>query len=201
MYLSVIPHKLGRNVNPYEVHQKLWGAFPGHDRKDPRPFLFAICEEEGHIYVRSSKKPSWQSADIEVLREPTAYLEGAVLSIEVLIDGARARRWKKLSFEGSERSLDSHEIRTFAVEKLTKAGLRPLTDEDDNGALVPQMWLQPLSGKPARRPRGGRAIPVRLWRCRAMVEVVDAQIFQEALEKGVGRKRAFGAGMIMVRGM
>jgi len=38
-----------------------------------------------------------------------------------------------------------------------------------------------------------------LCRCTAIVQVTDSAAFQKALVNGVGRKKAFGAGMILVR--
>ncbi|MCP5497277.1 MAG: type I-E CRISPR-associated protein Cas6/Cse3/CasE [Leptospiraceae bacterium] len=58
--------------NPYNIHKRLWMAFPAekHKHNDPPPFLYRLeLQSQTRILVQSKNKPSWQLAfkDFDIL--------------------------------------------------------------------------------------------------------------------------------------
>ena len=190
-YISALPHMFGRDVNPYVIHQRVWEAFPGHDKGSRTPFLFAIQEEDGQVYVRSQVAPQWHTEGVRTKQERTSYPDGSILVLEVLLNPVkRGRREFAL--------LDQDDVVVFAQRLLNRNGVQVLMDEDGFGNEEPQLFLQRLSGKPVER-ENKRPVPMNMWRCTAVVQITDTKEFERALVEGVGRKKAFGSGMILVR--
>ncbi len=72
-------------------------------------------------------------------------------------------------------------------------------DEDEAGSALSRSCLRVTSYQALRLPRGGKPARIGVLDLEGTLEVTDPELFAVALERGFGRAKAFGCGLMLVR--
>jgi len=205
----------------YGNHQLLWRLFPDHDE---RPFLFRQeLEQEAPgggrprglplFYVLSGDEPSPVPGLLACEVKPfTPRLHtGMHLAFRLRANPVVARK-----SAGQQRSRH-HDVlmdakRAARAEGVTApaevqvrmddAARRWLADQERSDRWGYRLLADPeVSGyrRHAYRRRGGREIRFSSVDYQGALEVTDPDRFRDALARGIGRSRAFGCGLVLVR--
>ncbi|PXX96297.1 type I-E CRISPR-associated protein Cas6/Cse3/CasE [Halomonas sp. LBP4] len=204
----------------YGVHQLLWQVFPGH--QGPRPFLFRQEMEEDTeqgkppkglplFYVLSSCEPSTIPGLLDVQCKPFApeLRQGDRLAFRLRANPTVARR-----VEGAKHSPRSDVL--MAAKKPFPPGQRTSAECVQAMDQAARDWLQtrveelgfhlpvaPEVGayrqhalqKPGRR----NAIQYSSVDYEGLLEVTEPGRLVETLAHGIGRAKAFGCGLMLIR--
>lgn len=204
----------------YGAHQLLWEAFPGH--QGPRPFLFRQEMEENAdqgkppqglplFFVLSDREPAGVPGLLAVQSKPFApeLRKGERLAFRLRANPTVARR-----VEGAKHSPRSDVL--MAAKKPFPPGQRTSDECIDAMDRAARDWLktraeglgfsllvEPEVGayrqhalhKPGRRD----AIQFSSVDYEGLLEVTDSGLLVEVLARGVGRAKAFGCGLMLIR--
>lgn len=202
----------------YGAHQLLWRLFPDH--QEPRPFLFRqeMDEpDEGGVprglplfYVLSDREPTTTPGLLEVQTKPfspvldvgdkLAFRLRANPTMAKSVEGKRGHRVDvlmaaKYPFEsGQERTSAAcieamnHAARDWLASRAESWGFR-LPVDPELGAYRQHALLKTK----------GRPISFSSVDYEGLLEVTDPGRLVETLAKGVGRAKAFGCGLILLR--
>ena len=174
MYLVEIPG----NPPVNEVHKTLNGMFghvPGSGL--PRPYQFYKARDR--VLVRSRVLPL--QGGLAIQPESPLYEEGQALKIRVVVDPFRRNKNREIPIK------EPSGVWEWAQELLEK-----------NGVEVRRLSVQEIFSPPAHSRKKAAPVPLYFWEVEAEIEVTDSDLFRQALERGVGRKKVYGAGMIRV---
>lgn len=205
---------------PYGVHQLLWQLFPNYS--GPRPFLFRQEMEDGAdgngrpkglplFYLLSEQAPVTLTGLLDVESKPfSPRLEtGDLLAFRLRANPTVARR-----IEGEKRSRRSdvlmHAKSVFPLEQRASQDCKKAMDEaarqwlagqgEKHGFMV--RGLPEISGYrqyTLAKKEGGKPIQFSGVDYNGVLEVSDPKQFTGLLTQGVGRSKAFGFGMMMIR--
>ncbi|SFT37175.1 type I-E CRISPR-associated protein Cas6/Cse3/CasE [Halomonas saccharevitans] len=204
----------------YAAHQLLWQLFPGHD--GARPFLFRQEMEEGDaglnkapkglplFYVLSDREPAASLGLLEVQCKPfapalaagdqLAFRLRANPTVAKSVAGKRGQRADvmmaaKKPFSPEQRTSEEcaramdQAARDWLKTRAEGAGFRlPVTPEI--GA-----YRQHELNKPGRRD----AIQFSSVDYEGLLEVTEPERLIETLAHGLGRAKAFGCGLMLLR--
>lgn len=213
-----------RNQGPYAEHQWLWRFFPAPEGT-PRDFLFRRNEDARGIryYVVSAREPVAREEAWQIHSKPYAPVieVGQRLSFEVRVNPVVAAER-----DGKSRRDDvvmARKKRLLAERGLTHWGNWETPDRPAEYDLVSQACVEWLCGVgkdgSSRASRGGFRVEPRDLAADAYIqyrdgrkgiqfssvdlsgrlEVTDVERFQAMLATGLGRGRAFGCGLMLVR--
>ena len=199
--------------NLYSSHQLLWKLFP-EDREAKRDFLFRQ-ELKGHIpyyYILSERKPEnlRNLFDIETKNyDPVIRKDGSfIFKLRMNPVITRKSPGKKNSVkhdirmnykkEGISRGLKGDLLKGFidnqVKEWLTgKSGGYGFTPEAES-LVISRYTLHKF-----RKSREGRAVQFSSLDFEGILTVTEPGLFRDVLFSGLGRARAFGCGLLMIR--
>ncbi|MGM0782809.1 MAG: type I-E CRISPR-associated protein Cas6/Cse3/CasE [Pseudomonadota bacterium] len=202
----------------YAAHQLLWQMFPDHQGQ--RPFLFRqeMDEPEGGgaprglplFYMLSDREPMPASGLLEVQCKPfspvleagdrLAFRLRANPTVAKSVAGKRGRRADvlmaaKYSFEaGGERKSQA------CTEAMNEAAREWLTERAESWGF--RLPVEPEVGayrQHALPKNEGRPIRFSSVDYEGLLEVSDPGRLIETLAQGVGRAKAFGCGLMLIR--
>lgn len=205
---------------PYGTHQLLWRLFPDHD--GPRPFLFRQEIEDGAdgegrckglplFYLLSEQTPVAIPGFLEVESKPFAPRldAGETLAFRLRANPTVSRR-----VDGQKNSRRSdvlmHAKSAFAADQRASQACKDAMDaaarewlagqgEKHGFALCGTPEISGYRQHSLGRRRQGRPIQFSGVDYNGMLEVTDARAFMASLAQGLGRSKAFGFGMMMIR--
>lgn len=216
-----------RHLDPYQAHQVVWKAFPDVPRGE-RPFLFSLDARPTHqsLLVQSARAPTWEQFDggAEVEQktfDPMAVPAGVPLRFFLRANPTVERKGYA---SGSQRiGVGLNPALTF--ERMGRPGEHPTRPEDvavwRHGELV--SWLErqgerggfrldvvdgkaacltgPIVARKLIRGAKDRRPPMTLHEVEftGRLIVTDREAFARTAARGVGRGKAFGCGLLMVR--
>ena len=231
MHLSLLtlPHSAmrWRFLEPYQLHQIIWKAFPGIPQgpEGNRPFLYRHNEEEtAHsILVQSAVKPDWRHLDNEaegstaqvrtidpqnmkpgmrlrfLLRaNPVVERKGYAdnRSRRIVVGGGLLHVAKKTGVEIAQLDDREQRLTAWIERKGAEGGFAIERDELSR----PLLMIAPNHDYLIRRSRKRKAEPMTFTGVyfEGILRIADAVAFAEAWQRGIGRGRAFGFGLITV---
>lgn len=163
------------NTRPYEIHQYLYGYFPQHIKGDYRPFLFRAAGNQ--CLMVSRIKPSCPYKEISLESGRTYAAEGLL----VPVDKRRHRANGKLI----EIPITSYEkCRDWFMAACSRFG----------GCVGFNRWEERYVV--SVRHINGHQIPIQPMQVKAMIMVTNPELFSEMLLRGLGRRKAFGYGLL-----
>lgn len=205
----------------YAAHQLLWQLFPGHE--GARPFLFRQEMEEGDasqnkapkgmplFYVLSDREPAAAPGLLDVTCKPfePGLSTGDQLAFRLRANPTVARRVEgakhsprsdvlmaaKKPFPSGQRTSEEcvkamdHAAREWLQSRAEGGGFRLTVDPEVSG------YRQHALRKPGRRD----AIQFSSVDYEGLLEVTDPGKLIETLALGMGRAKAFGCGLLLVR--
>ncbi|MCG5549534.1 type I-E CRISPR-associated protein Cas6/Cse3/CasE [Halorhodospira halochloris] len=216
------PHALSKLLagNAYGNHQLLWQLFPRHDE---RPFLFRqeLEHESGMegvvrgmplFYVLSSVAPFPVPGLLECESKPfePKLKAGQHLAFRLRANPVVARReegWQRsrrhdvLMDAKKAAQEEGVEDRLVIQERMEAAAQAWLGNEERSRRLGYRLPVEPQAAgyrQHAYRRKGGE-IRFSSIDFQGRLEVTDPERLRCALNEGIGRSRAFGCGMLMVK--
>lgn len=174
----------GNGLHGYGWHAGLWRAFDKDERQ--RPFLFRVdlSRTEHRVLMLSKVPPApppwgvWQTKDV-----PQGFLDHRVYYFQLRSNPVRRH-------ENTARPLmEPNEIEAWITEHLEKAGLK----------LLGLNFSPPRAQKIKRKGSGQPAIFLNSVDAAGVVEVIDRAAFQNKWPNGIGRGKAFGYGLMLLK--
>lgn len=209
------------NASAYSAHQLLWRLFADHDSE--RPFLFRQEIESGDagqesaakglplFYVLSTHEPAADTAlfDVQSKAFEPSLAEGDRLAFRLRANPTIARR-----VEAGKRPVRS-DVLMHAKAEFPK-GQRATSECAQAMDAAATQWLaaraeshgftlpvQPIIGAYRQHvvQKRSQTQPVRFSSLdyEGQLEVTDPALFLRALASGIGRAKAFGCGLMLVR--
>jgi len=202
-------------VNAYREHQHLWRLFDA-DPDAERDFLFRREQPTGsfpRFYLLSGREPRrsdsvWQ---IETKSYRPAIRAGQRLAFSLRVNPIVARRdaqgrqvrhdvvmdlqhhmgFKEM--QPSERPLLAELVQQAGVEWLQKR-----TERHGFSFLPGELRVEGYQQHRASKKGGKKPIRYSTLDFTGLLTVTDADLFQQALMKGIGPAKAFGCGLLLV---
>ncbi len=188
----------------YSIHQALWRVFPEDADKD-RDFLYRLDMEHGRprIYMVSARAPKSNAPvwDVQTRSYAPKLKVGQRLGFSLRANPVVARDGKR------------HDVVMDAKRKLRQSG-QPIPPQAVLAQEAGQIWLEArqerlgmclesvlVEGHQVQNFRKKKGRSIRLATCdfQGVLRVQDPDCLRQVLEKGVGRARAFGCGLLLVR--
>ena len=182
MFLSFLP--LATNADAHEIHAGLDALYGWDPASGDRPYIW-VRTDKG-VLARSFNPPVVAGVQTKTEQAPSS----GVLSLEVILNPVRR------SDRGERPLLKGEEVQAWARELLEKSGLQVQENLDSEGYAL---WAERISSAPIKSPNKADVVPAHFWRVRVLASVVDAEKFTAAWQSGIGRKKRYGAGMILAR--
>jgi len=215
-----------RHLDPYQAHQLAWKAFPGVPRDGgARPFLFSLDERGPHhsLLVQSTHAPDWgfldgtarmQTKCFDPQRIPADTPLRFFLRANPTVDREGFRDGKKrrvavginpeLAFRRMGRPGDTPTT-PEAIAAWREAELRGWLERQGErrgfaveacapGPIVARRIVRTERGRPR-----GKAMTFHEVEFTGTLRITDRDAFTRTLREGLGRGRAFGYGLLMVR--
>lgn len=221
LHLSLLRLPRDRPIDPYQAHQLVWKAFP-NVRKDERPFLFSLDYRPTHhsLLVQSTRIPDWHFLDGRGAVQTKTFDPGRISTNTELRFFLRANPTvdRKGYASGKQRvGVGINPALTF--ERMGRPDEAPTTAREiaewRRDALLG--WLDRKaehSGFQIESAEPGPIVERRVVRnvkkkTRPMtfheveftgtLRVTDQEAFTRTCAHGLGRGKAFGYGLLMVR--
>ncbi len=202
--------------NPYREHQLIWSLFAG-DPDAGRDFLFRYEQDHGaaKYFIVSRRRPHDSSGiwDIETKKFAPRLQEGWKLAFvlranPVITVRDRQGKSRRHDVVMHEKHLMQYKALSAADRPLqhklvTRGGMRWLTDRSsacgftflpDQVAVVSYQ-----QHRAAGTGRNKRAIQFSTIDFEGVLSVQDAARFRQTLFSGIGKARAFGCGLLLVK--
>ncbi len=217
-------HPRWRQLSPYQAHQLTWKAFPGVARGE-RPFLFSLDPRGAHhsLLVQSTCAADWaflnddatvntkafDPGHIQVgaplrffLRaNPTVdrqgYADGKKRRVAVGIGPERVFRQMGRPGDAPATPVERARWRDEQLRNwLTRQGERSgfTIDSCEPGPITARRIVKSDNGRPQGRP-----MTIHEVEFSGTLRPSDSVRFVQALAEGIGRGKAFGYGLLMVR--
>ena len=189
----------------YQLHQLIWRAYPGLPAGSRQPFLFTLPGQQDHkgVYclVQSQVKPDWpmathqesdnclvlknnyevKSIHFEVWSGDQFFFQLHACPMKSISQG-KDRRGRKMSVQ------DRIGIEEWLIRRAEQHGFLLLRHEFSKEKIM-------VRRKPDRHARN-----LLLSACRfsGFLEVNNEKKFAETITGGIGKKKIFGFGMLML---
>lgn len=229
LYLSLLhlprSHARWRHLDPYQAHQLVWLAFPDVPAGE-RPFLFSLDARGAHhsLLVQSTRPPDWSvlngDADVQTKsfapeRIPAGTSFRFFLRANPTVDRQGFRDGKtrrvavgtnpELVFRQMGRPKDAPSS-PEAIEAWRRQELNEWLERQgerggfcirscEPGPIISRRVVRIEHGRPRSRPMIFHEVEFT-----GALIVTDGEDFARARIQGVGRGKAFGYGLMMVRG-
>lgn len=212
-------HPRWRRLDAYQAHQEVWTAFPGVPRGE-RPFLFSLHARADHhsLLVQSTRRPDWTGLDaaVQTKTAPAEVAAGTRLAFalranptvarrgfadgqtrRVAVGLSPARAFAQMGREGEHPTAPAEvaawrdgELRSWLDRQAARAGF-----------AVERAEAGPVVRRQVARAGDRRSAPMTIHEVEftGVLRVDDAPAFAQARAEGIGRARAFGYGLLMVR--
>lgn len=189
-------------------HKLLWSLFADSPERE-RDFLWRE-EERGQYLTLSSRPPADTIGLFEI--DETKSFAPSLTNGERLQFALRANATVARSLEHGKRGVrcdvvmnaikgleraDRADARTAAIQT---AGLAWLSSQGSrNGFTVASDAVQVLTYHVMRLPKDGHQMSIGVLDYQGALEVTDAALFRGILFAGLGRAKAFGCGLMLIR--
>jgi CRISPR system Cascade subunit CasE len=206
-----------RQVDPYEAHQVIWKAFPGVERGS-RPFLFNLNDRVSHhsLLVQSQEVPDWGFLDSSASVQHKSFDPNGIVS------GTHLHYYLRANPTADRRGFSDGKTRRVAVGSnrahlADQMGVSEADVPSREELLIEWMArkgevfgfaLQKCQPGPTVARRIIRHSDMRLRKpamtiheveFTGLLQVEHPDQFARACTYGLGRARAFGYGLLMIR--
>lgn len=215
-----------RHLDPYQAHQLIWKAFPGLPRGD-RPFLFSL-DKHGAYYsllVQSDRPSDWSFLTDDVDRDsktvdPSRVPTETPLRFFLRANPTAARRGYR---DGKTRRVAVGTNPELVFRQMGQPELTPTSPEDvarwrddelktwlrrqgerygfsvdpetvQPGPIVQKRLVRNENGRPNGKPMIFHEVEFT-----GVLRISDLDEFRIGWSKGLGRGKAFGYGLLMIR--
>lgn len=206
-----IPSGQERELDLYDVHQRLWQVFGDHPDRD-RDFIYRVDSQDPLcVYTLSERKPADSTEQWRVESKPFAprLQTGDVLDFRLRFNAVVTRR----NADGKHARYD---IVRAALKQNGDAPPPPTHDlvqekgaewvaqrGEENGAALFELRHCIIRAyrreQVRRRKNNGKLTDLAVMDAEGTLAVGEPQAFRYRLLKGFGRGRAFGMGLMLVR--
>ncbi len=222
LHLSLLQLRRDRPLDPYQAHQLVWKAFPDTPEGD-RPFLFSLDHRSTHhsLLVQSTTAQSWDFLGDRGSVQTKSFdpsLIGAGTELRFFLranptvdrkgfkDGKKRRVAVGINPELAFRRMGRPEDAPSTPSAIAKWRREELIDwlkrkGEDGGFRIEEAEPGPIIERRIVRDVRQRARPITLHEVEftGTLKVADQESFARTLGTGLGRGKAFGYGLLMVR--
>ncbi|HOO73418.1 MAG TPA: type I-E CRISPR-associated protein Cas6/Cse3/CasE [Spirochaetota bacterium] len=197
----------------YSEHQLLWSMFPGEPDSD-RDFLFRkeTTANGPFYYVVSRRTPAPKSPlfNIETKEFSPVIRAGDKFSFSLRANPVIAKKkegeknskrhdvWMNALIEGKKRGYHSAELNAYASLQAKKWLISRSQDcgftTDENSIAVESYTHHRFYGNKSRRVINFSSLDYR-----GVLEVTDEKAMLDTLYHGIGKARAFGCGLLLIK--
>ena len=194
MILSKVHLTPGRLDNAWEWHRALWSLFPGVERRDnePAPFLYRIesmnLAEGARLLVQSTRQPEMATPRARVLATKPFDPQPK--------EGQRLHFLLTANVTKTIRDKDQPQ-RKIRVPLIREEEQRQWLERKLSGARIEALRIQPHP--PVYFCKGAMAGKIVPTTFEGRLEVQSPELLEPLLRKGLGRAKAFGCGLLLVR--
>lgn len=222
LHLSLVNLPRDRPIDPYQAHQLAWKAFPDTSRGD-RPFLFSLDHRPTHhsLLVQSTQVPDWRFLNERGTVQTKTFDPGRIAT------GSELRFFVRANPTVDRKGFQDGRKRRVAVGINPKLTFERMGHSDDAPTSAEEIaaWRRSeLVGWVERKGNGGgfsvvevepgpiierriirsvkqRSKPMTFHEVEftGMLKVTNIEMFVATLSNGIGRGKAFGYGLLMVR--
>jgi len=219
-------HPRWRHLDPYQAHQLIWKAFPGLPRGN-RPFLFSLDNHAAYhsLLVQSDRASDWSfltsevaydSKTVDPSRVPTetpmrfflranptvdrrGYGDGKTRRVAVGTNPAlvfKQMGQPELTPTSSEdvARWREDELKVWLKRQGERYGFSIDLDRVQPGPIVKKHVVRIDNGRPSGKPMIFHEVEFT-----GLLHVEDLEEFRVGWSKGLGRGKAFGYGLLMIR--
>lgn len=195
MYLSRVYVQWPKSKNAYTLHRSLWELFPNRP-DDARDFLFRVEWEKtgvgATILMLSQKEPTSgiDSVEIKALRDYSLkLLEGQRFRFLLKANPVKTIKDEK-GRKNAKGDIKNCRVPLIKEEEQRQWLMRRL----DGVAVLEEMQISPCIPLYFRKGKqAGKIVPVRF---EGVLKVIDPQVINELVAKGIGPAKALGCGML-----
>lgn len=200
----------------YDAHQFLWKIFP-KDQDIKRDFIFRQEKTDNLpiFYTVSERKPldSFGAFQIDTKEYDPKIKKGDIYSFTLRANPTVAKKTE------GEKNSKNHDVCMAAKLEAKNRGLKP--EDRDFYTFIEESTKNWLSDKRAElngyklsnsnisigayiqnrvyRKKGGKPILYSSVDYTGLLEVTEPELFKELLFNGIGRSKAFGCGLMLIR--
>lgn len=204
-----------RALDLYQAHQLVWKAFPDLPRGD-RPFLFSLdARGRNHsLLVQSTHAPAWSFLGDEAriqskTFDPSRFSAGDMLGFFVRSNPTVSRRHgegrgkrqplglgraEEQARTGEEPPEREEQIRAWLQRQGERGGFRIEAEECLVGPSVRRVIARTRERDRPRQPMVLHEVELT-----GRLTITDVDDFKQTLAQGIGRARAFGFGLLMLK--
>lgn len=206
--------------SPRDLHRTLMRGFPQHDGDDARSAFGVLFRREPstehrdplELLVQSTVEPSWQGLPdgytVAAQMKPVAHLLDAVESGRGfgfrLVGNPTRKSARPYPGEDPPKHSRRYALATdeerleWLVRRGKQHGFRLVPDA---GPAAVKIDLLPPLGDGGRRGGATRKAAIRVQPVlfEGRLEVVDVELFRDAIRSGVGPAKAYGCGLLSLR--
>jgi len=195
MYLSRVYVQWPKSKNAYTLHGSLWELFPNRP-DDARDFLFRVEWEKtgvgATILMLSQKEPTSgiDSVEIKALRDYSLkLLEGQRFRFLLKANPVKTIKDEK-GRKNAKGDIKNCRVPLIKEEEQRQWLMRRL----EGVAVLEEMQISPCIPLYFRKGKqAGKIVPVRF---EGVLKVIDPQVINELVAKGIGPAKALGCGML-----
>ncbi len=222
LHLSLVHLPRKRALDPYQAHQLAWKAFPDVQEAQ-RPFLFSLEHRPVHhsLLVQSTEQPDWNFLD------GRGHVQTKVFDPARIDSGSELRFFLRANPTVDRKGFDDEKKRRVAVginpkrafERMGRPDDAPTTARDiaawrrseligwierkgkSGGFEVLDVEPGPIVARRIVRNAQQRSKPMTFHEVEftGLLKVANTGAFIATLSNGIGRGKAFGYGLLMVR--
>jgi CRISPR system Cascade subunit CasE len=183
--------------NVHALHQRIMQGFPDENRDRARAdwhVLFRHEPDSAVLLVQSVSdvSPNWQQL-------PSEYLTNFELkSIDTVLEQLQSGRILQFRLKANPSKRSKETGKTFALTSkedrllwLDRQALR-------SGFEVLEVDLIPVPDIYGRKPKSSASIKIISVLFQGVLRITDIDLFQTALQHGIGRGRTYGCGLLSV---
>ena len=203
--LIQVSHPEQKRLFRYQLHQLIWRAFPGFPAGSKQPFLFTLTGREDHegIYclVQSATKPDWQKATQK---------NGCNSLIINKLHGVKSVWFTVHPGDQFFFQIDACPVKNIFQGRHQRGKKAPIYNPveaerwferraEQNGFTVLQNELYIKKNRiRSKADLNGKDITLITSHFTGLLEVKNEKRFAEALLTGIGKKKIFGFGILML---
>lgn len=203
MYLS----KLGLNErdrqvyrdlgNAHALHQRIMQGFPDEERQQARSDWHVLYRHEPKpdsivLLVQSTIQPDWNQL-------PVGYLQDhAIKPMDAMLKNLQSGQRLQFQLRANPSKRDSKTRKTIGLFQQTEQVNWLNRKGEQHGFKADRIYTVPSPNILGFKAKGSPPIKITTVLYQGVLEIVDVDLFTQALRQGIGRGRTYGCGLLSI---
>ena len=205
MYLSKISHPDFTTQKPdereYDMHKLVWSLFQFQPYYKDRKFIFSFFER--NIFIVSEEKPTpLKNSDlkIETKNYDMNFVNGKILSFDIKINAQITRNHKKLPIMTAYANDLREKGKTYTLNEVAEKSVKDWFSNHENslGFRILEFTVVSFYNHKFKK-NDGKKVTYNTIDLKGILQINHPGLFLKSLYQGIGKSRAFGCGMLLIR--